>query len=162
MPGFHYRLKPLLDKKQAAKEEAQRALGERQKEQAAEREQLDGCRRERERLESQLAQARRRVMGAAQGASGGAIQARRDYARGLAADVQAAADALAAQEIRVQEAEQRVAAARAELAERSREVDVLEKHRERLEQRFRREVERKEALEQEEMGNVMYLSRRRE
>ncbi len=160
MPGFRYRLQPLLDKKQAAKEDAQRALGERQKELGAELEALDRACGECERIERELAQARGVVLGA--GATGGFIQARRDYARGLAADLETAADARAAQEGRVREAEQRVAEARTALAECSREVEVLEKHRERLEQRFRREAERKEALEQEEMGNVMFLSRRRE
>lgn len=162
MPAFHYRLQPLLDKKAHLKEAAQRALGDRQNELRAEREALERCGKEQERLERELARARAAVLGAAQGSTGVLIGARKDYVRGLAADLVAAADTLAAQETRVRDAEDRVAAARTELAERSREVDVLEKHRARLEQRFRHEAERKEALEQEEMGNVMFLRRRRE
>jgi flagellar biosynthesis chaperone FliJ len=57
--------------------------------------------------------------------------------------------------------EERLAEARRDLGEITREVEVLHKHRERLEQRFLREIERKDALEQDEIGNVLYMSRRR-
>ena len=66
-----------------------------------------------------------------------------------------------AQELSVTEAEERLSAARETLASRSRDVEVLEKHRARLERRFREEAARKEALDQEEMANVIFLQGRR-
>ncbi len=46
-------------------------------------------------------------------------------------------------------------------AEARREVEVLAKHREKQEQRFRRELEAKEEVALDEIGNVLYATRRR-
>jgi hypothetical protein len=76
-------------------------------------------------------------------------------------DYDRASDATRAQELSVNEAEERLADARASLAARSRDVEVLEKHRGRLERRFNEEAGRKEAIEQEEMANAIFLRGRK-
>lgn len=155
---FKYRLQPLLDGKIELKEEAERKLAGRQKEVRAEEERL-----------SQL-EARARGLGETKesfrraprtGLTGRGAEFRRDYLRGLDQDIEDARNACFSQRLALEEAQERLAEARRELAERTREVEILEKHRERLERRFRREIERKEALEQDEIGNMLYASRRR-
>ncbi|HWR50354.1 MAG TPA: hypothetical protein VN428_04565 [Bryobacteraceae bacterium] len=162
MATFRYRLERLLEQKIAAKDEAQQALADRQKDLKAERDALETCAEERERIRTKLADLRRSMLagGAEQRASGALIGMRREFAMRLQQELREAQDAYHAQELRIREAEDAVDAARKLLAECSREVDTLEKHRERLRAQFAKEVERKESLEQEEMGNVMFLRRR--
>jgi flagellar biosynthesis chaperone FliJ len=162
MAPFRYRLQPLLDEKISLKERAAEALAERQKEVRAEERKLEDL-QERERgLGDRKAQFRRGLLAGAAGAFNGRDAAlRRDYLRGLDQDAEDARDACFSQKLAVEESAERLAEAQRELAERSREVEILEKHRRRLEQRFLREAERKEALEQDEIGNMLYMSRRR-
>jgi len=56
----------------------------------------------------------------------------------------------------IEDCKEQVDLAQRHLAKCSREVEILNKHREKLEQRFRREAERKEALELDEIGNMLY------
>ena len=86
---------------------------------------------------------------------------RRDYIQRLRGEFKDASDVTRAQELTVSEAEDRLAAARQMLASRSRDVEVLEKHKAKLERRFNDEAARKEALDQEEMANVIFLQGRR-
>jgi flagellar biosynthesis chaperone FliJ len=79
----------------------------------------------------------------------------------LAADVEAGKGAVAAQRIRVGEFQDLVAEARQHLAEAARDVEVLNKHRERLEKSFLSTLERKEAQEQDEMGSIIFNHGRR-
>jgi hypothetical protein len=86
---------------------------------------------------------------------------RRDHIARLVDEDDAASDAMRAQELSVSEAEERLAAARETLAFRSRDVESLEKHRAKLERRFNDEAGRKEALDQEEMANDIFLKGRK-
>ena len=95
------------------------------------------------------------------GTSGEGMRLRRDYIERLQQECADASEATRAQELGVSEAEERLAGARQLLASRSRDVEVLEKHRSRLEARFNGEAARKEALDQEEMANVIFLQGRR-
>jgi flagellar biosynthesis chaperone FliJ len=74
--------------------------------------------------------------------------------------LKAAGEAVIVQQLRVHEFEDLVTEARRELAECTRQVEILNKHRERLASRFRREMEAKEAREQDEMGNIIFLRKR--
>src|SRR5262249_33579808 len=89
------------------------------------------------------------------------VQGRKAFVEALGEDVEKARDAVFSQEMVVQERNEGVGTATRQVAECTRQVDVLEKHRGKLEKRFRDELESKEALEQDELGNVMYLMRRR-
>ena len=161
MAKFQYRLQPLLDLKTERKEQCELALAERRRELAAEQEALVELEEKRVRVGAALTDALRSRLAAGAGASGLALAQQTDYLRGLTADLTEAKSAVIAQQLRVREFERRVETARRQLADAVREVEVLEKHRERLQQRFAREQERKDALEQDDMGNVIFNQKRR-
>jgi flagellar biosynthesis chaperone FliJ len=155
---FRYRLQTLLDQKIRAKEGAQMALGAAQHELRASRDELEVCRRAQEACSEKLRNARaERVSLKTGGSSGEIMRWRRDHIVRLQDERDQASDATRSQELSVSETEERVAAARTMLATRSRDVEVLEKHRARLEGRHNQAAERKEAIDQEEMANVIFL-----
>jgi flagellar protein FliJ len=160
MAPFRYRLQPLLDLKLERRDEVQRDLALRLKELASEQKALEELVQGRARMEEKLFRSRRDVLAGADGASGLAIRQRTDYLRGLTTDLEAAKDAEFSQRMRVREFEERVAKTRRQLADCSREVEVLQKHREHLEKRFVREGEQKDAAEQDEIGSAMFTRRR--
>jgi len=158
VPLFRYRLQTLLDEKVQAKEQSQHALASAQRELRAQEEELEACVREQEVAVERLRRARIENMSPIVGGmSGEWVRLRRDHVGRLYDEWREAAKATRAQEVSVNEAGDRLAAARKMLASRSRDVEVLEKHRARLERRFNNEAERKEALDQEEMANVIFL-----
>lgn len=162
MARFRYRLQTLLDQKLEAKEEAQQALVAAQRELQTEQNELEARRREQESSADVLRRARaERVSPAIEGSSGEWMRFRRDHIARLVDEYDAASDAIRAQELSVTEAEERLAAARDTLGSRSRDVETLEKHRAKLERRFNDEAARKEALDQEEMANVIFLNGRK-
>lgn len=163
MPAFRYRLQPLLDQKIRAKESAEEALLERQREHHAALAREKEL-RELQRMLAETHQRSRRELLKQSGEtplSAAAILERKAFIEGLAEDLEKARDNVFAQQLVVGQCTERLEAAKCLVAECTREVDVLEKHRSKLEKRFRDELEAKEALEQDELGNVMYLMRRR-
>jgi len=162
MATFKYRLQPLLDQKIQRQEEAEKTLAARIRELAAEQRKL----KELEQRQRELAvkkQTRRReilVPRSGESVSGGEVQRRSEYLQGLEADLEQARGAVLAQDLTVEESKERLAQARRNLTACSRQVEILKKHRDKLEQRFRREIERKEALELDDVGNTLFLSRR--
>jgi flagellar biosynthesis chaperone FliJ len=159
---FQYRLQTLLDQKLQAKEEAQQTLANVQRDLRKEEQELESCRREQEARVERLERARaERLSPAIGGSNGEMMQLRRDYIARLKDECDDASDATRAQELRVSETEERLAAARETLASASRDLEVLQKHRARLERRFNEEAGRKEALDLEEMANVIFLQGRK-
>ena len=79
---------------------------------------------------------------------------------GLEMDVQEARSAVLSQQILVDQALELVREANAVLASRRLDEEVLEKYREKTKTRFEREESYKEELEQDEIGSVIYLTRR--
>ena len=161
MTSFRYRLQPLLDLKLECREDLERALAGRQRELADEKEALADLERTQEALKFKLADALRDRLSADSNADGRTLELHTQFLRGLAADVKSGKGAVAAQCIRVGEFRDRVTEARRQLAEAAREVEVLNKHRERLEKTFLRVADRKENLEQDEMGSIIFNRRRR-
>jgi flagellar biosynthesis chaperone FliJ len=159
---FRYRLQTLLDQKAKAKEDAQHALAAAQRELSAEQVELDVCRGDEaaaaETLRLALAQKLSPPLG---GWNGELLRLRRGYIGRMEDEYNDASDATRTQELRVSEAEEGLGAARDTLATRSRDVEVLEKHRARLERRFHDEAARKEGLDQEEMANIIFLKGRK-
>jgi flagellar biosynthesis chaperone FliJ len=161
MAQFRYRLQTLLDQKMREKEQAQQDLAAAQKELRTEETELDACRLEQQAAGARLRNARAEMMSPVNGGSSGEwLCLKRDHIGRLMGECRDVSDATRTQELRVGEAEERLADARETLASRSRDVEVLEKHRARLERRFSNEAERKMALEQEEMANVIFLQGR--
>lgn len=162
MAQFRYRLQTLLDQKVQAKEEAQRVHAAVQRDLRTEQEELETCRRNQEKAADRLRGARAEGTSPAIGTSNGeSMRLIRNHIARLQDEWNDASEATGAQELRVIEAEERLTAARELLASASRSVDLLEKHRARLERRFKDEVGRKEALDQEEMATIIFLQGRK-
>ena len=161
MAPFQYRLQPLLEVKLERRKELERALTGRQRELAMEREALAELEQAQNGLRLRVAEALRTRLQADSNANGYTLDLHTRYLRGLAADVEAGKGAVAAQRIRVGEFQDLVAEARQHLAEAARVVEVLNKHRERLEKSFLSTLERKEAQEQDEMGSIIFNHGRR-
>ncbi len=162
MATFRYRLQPLLDQKSREKEEAEEALAERQKELRAERQKLEELRKKEEQLAAQRDGLRRSLLdgGSERPVTGDEIRRRVERLRALGQDVETARDAVFSQKIVIEEAEERLENARRQVAECTRQVEILTKHRSKLERRFLAEAERKEALEQDEIGNILFMRNR--
>jgi flagellar biosynthesis chaperone FliJ len=158
MTPFRYRLQVLLDQKEREREEAQQALILTQQSLQQEQRELDACRGEQDRAAERLRWARLEMVSPLTGgATGEWIRLKRDHVARLADELAAASDAITMQELRVTEAEEALSGARAKLRTVSRELETLEKHKERQERRFKEEAERKEVAANEEMANTMFL-----
>jgi flagellar biosynthesis chaperone FliJ len=75
-------------------------------------------------------------------------------------DVQEARSAVLSQQILVDQARERVNEAKGTVASRRLDEEVLEKYRQKAKTRYEKEESYKEELEQDEIGNVIYLGRR--
>jgi hypothetical protein len=158
MGTFQYRLQVLLDEKIRAKETAQQSVLAAQRNLAVERGELDQCHRLEAAAQCAVRDARLHLLRQVTGVSAGdSIPLRRAHIERLGREYEDACGSRRAQELRVREAEERVEESRLLLALLSRRVEVLQKHRERLQEEFCREAERFETLAQEEMANVIYL-----
>lgn len=159
MSGFQFRLQALLDQRTEEKHHAEELLALREKELAIERQTM----RE---LEEEVRRAteyyqRKRVERVEKGVHGGSIFTNQsDFLLGLKLDVQAAQSGVLSQQVFIDQASEAVQEARAVLEDCRREVDVLEKYRQKAEKRFLQEAAYREELEQDEIGNIMHLSRR--
>jgi hypothetical protein len=162
MAQFRYRLQTLLKQKLQAKEKAQHALASAQRDLRKEKDEFEACLREEQAAADSLQTARAEALSPVAGATTGEwLRLKRAHIHRLEQQHERAVAETRAQELSVTEAEERMIAARQVLTSRSRDVEVLEKHRSRLECRFRADTERKEALDQEEMANVIFLQGRR-
>lgn len=163
MATFKYRLQPLLDQKVKLQEEAEDALAERRKELRAAEARLEELKRREQELIAKREDLRRNVATAAPGEtlSGDSIKKRVDYVRALGQDIDAARDDVFGQKMVIDDCNEKVDAATKHVAECRREVEVLTKYRDKLLDRFKREEERKEALELDEIGNMLYMTKRR-
>ncbi|MDX2153465.1 MAG: hypothetical protein SFV54_22160 [Bryobacteraceae bacterium] len=160
MSAFVYRLQVLLDRKQEAREAAERALAIRLAELEQERRRLTERELSAQQASHRATEERVRLMAV----EGGSMSGRdlRQRAANLDLMLQLAAeakDAVFEQKIAVNDAEDRLEDARRELAEALREVEVLNKHRERARVRFERERERQQAAEMDEAGTVLFHKR---
>jgi flagellar export protein FliJ len=160
MPAFRFRLQPLLEQKLEAQKSAEEALAGHQKKLSSEERALETLQQEEERLAQSVSTMRRRLLGAPN-MSGYGLEKQTDYLHGLVQDLHSARDAIVSQELSVREAQARVAAARDDVTVCRREADVLAKYREKAEKRFLRDLGRKEELEEDEVGNMLFLSRSR-
>jgi flagellar export protein FliJ len=164
MAAFKFRLQPLLDQRIEAAKQAEEAYAARQAALRAEQQRLEDLRQREQDLVAKRQHLRRNIMTPEPGASGlssGGVQQRVEYVKALALDIDRARDEVFSQKLVVDEAEERVAEAKKHMLECQRQVEVLEKYRERLAERFRREQERKEELELDEIGNMLYMGKRR-
>lgn len=159
MPAFQFRLQTLLDRRIEERQHAEEAANARERELMSEKQIMKELEQEAERAE-ELYQRKRAERVVASIREGSRLASQSDFLSGLKLDVQTARSAVLSQQIFVDQASEAVREAQAALALCRKEVDVLEKYREKAEKRFLQEVAYREELEQDEIGNVMHLSRR--
>jgi flagellar biosynthesis chaperone FliJ len=161
MPTFKYRLQPLLDQKIHLKEQAQEMLVEKQRQLRLAYEKLDELRASEQALVIKKNTARRNLLvsGDGQAVAGVEVRRRCEHLQHVGLELDAAKDAIFSHQLFIDDCKEQVKQAQQHLAKCSRDVEILEKHREKLEERFYRELERKEALELDEIGNMLYTRR---
>jgi flagellar biosynthesis chaperone FliJ len=157
--AFVFRLQALLDQRIDLRKDAENELKARERELATERKTLQDLENAAE--VAALHYRRKRVERSRSGMSRGVpIVIQNDSLLGLEMDVQEARSAILSQQILVEQARELVSQADATLASRRLDEEVLEKYRQKAKTRFEQEESYKEELEQDEIGNVMHLSRR--
>lgn len=161
---FSYRLEPLLEQKEEIKKDAERDLGESQKELESQQATLRSLQHALQALVEKRQQMRRELLSKpADGAALNAmkVQERVEYAKAVALQIEDAQGDVNSQRSVVDQCEARVREAKKQVQAATREVEILQKHRSKQEERFVRELREKEALELDEIGNVLYMTRRR-
>ena len=162
MPSFKYRLKPLLEQRQRALDAAEETVVERQKELRQAELQKELLESEQRRVAQKLLDGRRTLFHPTDGRplTSDELMRRRLFLVTLAEELERLKDAIFSQQLAIADAAERLDESRSHESECRRAVEIMEKHRTKLEKRFRAEIEQKEALEQDELGNVMYLMKR--
>ena len=158
MPVFHFRLQAVLDRRVEAQKKAEEALSERQKELAVEQQTLKSLEKEANRLTQRYSVRRteRLVKETRESSRLGSIT---NYLFALELDMQAARSSVLSQQLFVDQAQEAVEAAQQTVSVARREVEVLEKYRDKEQHKFELEIARQEELELDEIGNVMFISR---
>jgi len=156
---FVFRLQAILDQRIDKRKHAEDLLKSKEHKLAAEKRTL----RELEEMVETAAALyrRRRAERSRSGMSLGVpILIQNDSLIGLEMDVQEARSAVLSQQILVDQAVELVDEAKAVLASRRLEEEVLEKYRQKIKTRFELEESYKEELEQDEIGSIIYLGKR--
>ena len=160
METFRYRLQTLLDRKAGLKQDAERALA--------------ACRDVLANAERRLAAGRERQQALEQdrAARGGALlvgEAGGEEVRRRVEDlvvigrrIEEAKDEVMSLRLHIEECREQVDQAAAALAVAARELEVLNKHRDKAERRFRAAEERKDSAAQDEIASALYKAGRRE
>jgi len=165
MAGFVYRLQLLLEQKEEARKEAEREVTRRHERYQAEVQILEERCRQKVELVQRREQMRRNLFvtsGGAAGLSAVEIQRRTEYIKAVEVQIEDADQNIAAQRLIVEQRKAEVEEAKQLASEARRETEVLLKHRERQKERFLREEQAKEELALDEIGNVLYTTRRRQ
>lgn len=160
---FKYRLDPLLNQKNQVKQDAEQSLAARSRELTEEEKRLAEVKQHEAELLSLKEKAKMALLnpGGGKEITGEEIRRRLDHLRGVDHDVDTARGEVFAQKQAVDESQEKLIQARQFLAECAREVEVLEKHRDKAEARYVQQVERKEANELDEIGAHLFISKRR-
>jgi flagellar export protein FliJ len=159
MAVFKFRLQPLLEQRKLLTEKAEEQLAQRKKELAEAEAELRSLEQQEKDMEALLAQTRVDFLNAPI-SSGEQLRQHRDHIQVMNAHLDEARDNTTTYRITVDQIRETVTAARAEVDECRRQEEILMKYRDKQEQRFRAEEERKEAAEADELGTTMYLGRR--
>jgi flagellar biosynthesis chaperone FliJ len=164
MAAFTYRLQLLLEQKEGIKKEAERDLVQAEKELEEQKRRL----RELQQTVKDLVEKRQHMQREllAKPTEGGALNARTvqeriEYSKAVGLQIEDAQSDVNSQHGRVEQCESEVREKRKRVQEATREVEILQKHRAKQEERFRRELREKEDLELDEIGNVLFMTRRR-
>ena len=157
---FTYRLQLLLEQREKAKKEAETEQA--RLEQELERQQATLCSFEQreQKLIDRRNHWRSQLLSVAGSVTSQEACERSEFVKAIGLDIQAVRNDILSQQQVIKECEGRVQQAQARLQEARREQEILSKHRAKQEERFLRELQAKEDLELDEIGNVLYTTRR--
>jgi flagellar biosynthesis chaperone FliJ len=164
MSQFTYRLQRLLERKEDAKKEAERERGREEQELQAAIEVLESLRRREKELTERRTQLRRELLAKPDSGdtlTAGEVLHRSQNVKTLGLNIEELKSEIVLQSDMVEQHKLRVEQAKARVAEARREVEVLTKHRTKQQERFVRDLQTKEELALDEVGNVLYTTRRR-
>jgi len=164
MAAFSYRLQTLLDQKEEFKKQAERELVALEEELEQQRTRLQILQETVEELTERRRQMRRDLLGSPgpnAAVSGLKVQERIEYEKAVGLQVEEAQADVITQRGVIERCELDVQQGKKRVQEATREVDVLQKHRAKQEERYRRELQEKEDLMLDEIGNVLYTNRSR-
>jgi type III secretion system (T3SS) protein YscO len=165
MTQFVYRLQLLLERKEEAKKESEKQLAEREKDLQEQVEILEALQQGEQKLIAQRQQLRRdllRKSDETESLTAREVQERQEYLKLVGLQIEEARREVLSQRVVVEQYESRVMEARHHVEEARRELEVLTKHRARQEERFLRDLQVKEELALDEVGNVLFTTRRRQ
>ena len=164
MAQFHYRLQLLLGRKEEAQKEAERELKRREQELEKQIAELQSLQRREKELIEKRERLRRELMTKPEDGSeltAHELQRRSEYIKVMGVEIEDARKDIVVQRGVIENCERKVEEAKKSVEEAKREVEVLTKHRTKQQERFLREEQAKEDLELDEIGNVLYATRRR-
>jgi flagellar export protein FliJ len=164
MTQFTYRLQPLLEQKEELKKEADREVVRQEQElqtQLATLQSLQGRVQELVEKRKQLRQELLSKPGDKGSLTAAEVLRRSEFVKELSSEIQQAENDVRSQRVVIETCQADVKEAKEHAAEARREVEVLAKHREKQQERFRRELEAKEEVALDEIGSVLYATRRR-
>ncbi len=164
MAQFIYRLQLLLEQREERRKEAERELLRQEKELEAQSAALQTLQQKVEQLVARRRQLQREVTktGDAGVLSAKDIQQRFEETQVVGLLIDDAKNDVLAQRSLIEQCEARVQEAKKNLQEATREVEVLQKHRAKQEERFQREQQAQEELVLDEIGNVLHTTRRQQ
>lgn len=164
MAAFTYRLQTLLDQREELKKHAERELVALEQEFKKQTERMQTLQQTVQDLTEKHRQMKRDLLSKpGQGAALNAqkVQERIEYVKAVGFQVEEAQADVITQRGVIEQCESDVQHGKKRVQEATREVEVLQKHRTKQEDRFRRELQEKEDLMLDEIGNVLYANRSR-
>lgn len=163
MTRFAYRLARLLEQKEEANKEAERAVTQAEQELEGQRLRLEELKHREVELSRSRDEMRLQLLtpvAEAGSISGREVALRTENLKAMGLQVEEAKNDVFSQRLVIEQGEQRVAEAKHHAEDTRREVEVLTKHRAKQEQRFLREQAAQEELALDEVGNVLFTTRR--
>ncbi|HEX4486906.1 MAG TPA: hypothetical protein VH088_11595 [Terriglobales bacterium] len=162
MTQFSYRLRPLLEQKEQIRKDCENDKLRRDRELEAQEARLLELQKQQKDLEEKREKLRRELFATTQQGPPTAhdVADRRAYVKVVEQQIEDAKSDIFAQRQVIEDCKAQVEEAKRRVEEARREVEVLEKHRAKQEERFRRMLQAKEDLELDEVGNVLYSTRR--
>ena len=157
-----YRLQIVLEKRQKAKEDAEKALGEARKALEAEKEKEAVCLQEvvaaKQRKENAKLDLNQKMLEGKLSIE--KIRMGKDHLKSLDFEIKKAEQKLEEQRGKVKQAESFLEQRRTELIEKTKDFQAIEKHKEKWAENVKKEMDTAEQNEQEEIGNVLFLARK--
>jgi hypothetical protein len=157
-----YRLQIVLDKRQKAKEDSEKALGAAQKaleeEKKKEAQCVQAVEDAKQHKENAKIELNQKIL--AGELSVEKIRMGKDHLKSLDFEIKKAEEKLERQREKVKEAELFVEQRRTELLEKTKDFQAIDKHKEKWKENIKKEIETAEQNEQEEIGNVLFVARK--